>query len=53
MDIAVGVALVLFLVLMVIWFAVKEEGPKIITASAYCLACVWLAMQLFLRLHGG
>ena len=47
MTIAIGVALVLFLVLMAIWF-VLPSGKELIQAALWCLAVTWLMIQLFL-----
>lgn len=47
MNVELGLALVLVLVLMVLWFAVPKSR-EVITAAVYCMAAVWLAFALFL-----
>lgn len=49
-SIQIGVALVLFLVLLVLWFAVPK-AREVIEAAFYCAGLSWFALQLFLRFH--
>lgn len=48
MTIEIGVALVVCLVLLVLWFAVPK-AQAVITAAFYCAGVTWFALQLFLR----